>query len=64
MDKETKALRRRLRKLGYRTVVGGSGHIKVYDKGGRMVSSFSATASDHRAMNNILKYLRKVGIPI
>lgn len=58
-----------LRKLGppvgYTLTRGKrTGHWKVYDSAGRMVTSMSSTPSDYRSLRNFKGQLRRAGVPI
>jgi hypothetical protein len=58
---ETKQLLKALAVQGFRAERGGSGHWKVYNWSGRLVTTLSATPSDWRGMKNAVARLRREG---
>lgn len=66
MNKDVKALLRKLRKAGYHIATPhGSSHWKVYDQpGGRMLASVPCSPSDSHAMANLRSDLRKAGVTL
>lgn len=58
--KDITAIRRELVKQGWRLDDSGK-HTKAYSPDGITVVTMSKTASDHRAIDNSLRYLRKGG---
>lgn len=50
-----------LRAQGYEVKMGGSGHWKVYDPDGRLITTLPATPSDGRGIRNAIAVLRRAG---
>jgi hypothetical protein len=63
-SREVRQLVSRLEAAGYRVTRGASGHIKVYDPGGAMISSLPSSPSDHRSLKNGIAQLRRKGAPV
>lgn len=63
MTKESRQLIRRLERAGY--VCKTARHVKVYDRHGRMLSTFSTSLSrDGRAIKNTMADLRRSGVTV
>lgn len=60
MDKDLKKIVKALREQGFDVEVTRKGHLMVY-RDGRLVTTFSGTASDWRGMKNALAYARRAG---
>lgn len=60
MDKDLRKIAKALREQGFETEVNRKGHLMVY-RDGRLVTTFSGTASDWRAMRNAVAQARRAG---
>jgi hypothetical protein len=60
MDKDLKKIAKALKAQGFETEATRKGHLMVY-RDGRLVTTFSGTASDWRALKNALAALRRAG---
>lgn len=60
MDKDLKKLVKALKAAGYSVEETRRGHIRV-SKGGRLLTTFSGTASDRRSLANGLAPLKRDG---
>lgn len=60
-----KEITKSLKRQGYRVEKGRrSTHTKVYDKDGKLITTFAGTPSDHRAIRNIIGYLKRAGVQL
>lgn len=50
-----------LDRQGFTAKLGGSGHWKIYNADGRMITVLPATPSDARALRNAIAVLRRAG---
>ena len=55
MNKELKKLIKAIEAAGFKTQTAKSGHIKVYDEEGTLLTVFSGTPSDWRSIQNSLR---------
>ena len=60
MDKDLKKIVKALQKQGFEVEVTRKGHLMVY-RDGRLVTTFSGTASDWRALKNGIAAARRAG---
>jgi hypothetical protein len=60
MDKDMKKIVKALESQGFDVEVTRKGHLMVY-RDGRLVTTFSGTASDWRAMKNGIAKARRAG---
>lgn len=60
MDKDLKKIVKALREQGFDVKVTRKGHLTV-TRDGRLVTTFSGTASDWRSMKNALSHARRAG---
>ena len=60
MDKDLRKIVKALQKQGFEIEISKRGHVLVY-LDGRLVVTFSGTASDWRSMKNGLSRARKAG---
>lgn len=60
MDKELKKIAKALEAQGFETRVSTKGHLVVV-RNGRIVATFSGTASDWRSMRNSIADARRAG---
>lgn len=61
MNKEMKAFVARLRRAGYVTKFGGSGHLKVYEPGKGLIATISVTPSNGNWLKAAERDIRKHG---
>lgn len=61
MNKELKKLIKAIEAAGFQTITAKSGHIKVYDEEGTLLTVFSGTPSDWRSIQNSLRPLKRLG---
>jgi predicted RNA binding protein YcfA (HicA-like mRNA interferase family) len=59
--KEIAKILKALTAQGFEVKKGGSGHWKIYDADGRMVTVLAATPSDPRSVRNAIAVLRRAG---
>lgn len=60
MDKDLKKIAKALREQGFEVEVTRRQHLRVF-RDGRLVATFSGTASDWRSMKNSLADARRAG---
>jgi len=60
MDKETRELAKALEAQGFDVKVTAKQHVMV-SKNGRLIATFSGTASDWRSLRNALAPLKRAG---
>lgn len=60
MHKDLRALKKKLIEQGFEVTPTKNGH-HVVRKDGQRVAHFGSTPSDHRAMANLLAFLRRAG---
>lgn len=60
MDKDTKKVIKAAEKQGFEVQITAKGHA-VFSLGGMPVATASGTASDHRAIKNLIAQLRRAG---
>lgn len=60
MDKDMRKIAKALREQGFEVETTSKGHLMVF-RDGRLVTTFSGTASDWRAMRNAIAKARRAG---
>lgn len=60
MDKDLRKMVKALEAQGFEVTVTKRGHLMV-SRDGRMIATFSGTASDWRSIRNGLAYLKRAG---
>lgn len=60
MDKDMKRIVKAAEQQGFSVVLSTKGH-PVFSRAGRVVATGSGTASDHRALANVIAQLRRAG---
>lgn len=60
MDKDLRKIAKALREQGFETEINRKGHLQVYREG-RLVTTFSGTPSDWRALRNALSQAKRAG---
>lgn len=60
MDKDLKKIIEAMRKQGFEVEITTKQHVMVY-RDGRLVVTFSGTASDYRSMRNSIAAARRAG---
>lgn len=63
-DKLTARLIRTLEAQGATVVLARSGHWKIYDRNGVLLTTMAATSSDWRATRNLRALLRRKGLTL
>lgn len=59
--KEVAKILGELDRQGFTAKMGGSGHWKIYNPQGRLITVLPATPSDHRGLRNAIAVLRRAG---
>ena len=58
-SKDLKWFNEEYKKIGYSLDKAKSGHLKVRDPNGRLVTTLAATPSDHRGLKNAQAHLKR-----